>query len=376
MNPAIEPAEDPAAHDVSLKLTTYFAERKRVGSRFLAEAMLDLFAERRVATSAMLRGISGFGHRRIIRSDESLSLSEDPSVALVAVDDPDTINGLAGEVAALTTGGLITLERARLLGHGLNGPETVPLPRGPLAGDAVKLTVYIGRNRRINGSPAYQAACNLLHRNTFDGASVFLGVDGTSHGERHRAHFFGGNVDVPMMLIAIGSAEQVQRSVDGLNALLDRPLMTVERAQLCKRDGQLLTRPAALPETDDQGRPLWQTLTVFTSEADRHDRVPIHRALVRRLWRSGTASGATVLRGVWGFHGSQKPHGDRLFQLGRQVPLMTIIVDTPANIAASFDIVDQLTGGHGLVTCEMVPALLAIHGGERQGGMNLAEHGY
>jgi PII-like signaling protein len=55
---------------------------------------------------------------------------------------------------------------------------------------------------------------------------------------------------------------------------------------------------------------------------------------------------------------------------------MTIIVDTPANIAASFDIVDQLTGGHGLVTCEMVPALLAIHGGERQGGMNLAEHGY
>ena len=102
MNPAIEPAEDPAAHDVSLKLTTYFAERKRVGSRFLAEAMLDLFAERRVATSAMLRGISGFGHRRIIRSDESLSLSEDPSVALVAVDDPDTINGLAGEVAAAT----------------------------------------------------------------------------------------------------------------------------------------------------------------------------------------------------------------------------------------------------------------------------------
>jgi len=375
VNSAIAPAEDPAAQVVSLKLTAYFAERKRVGSRFLAEVMLDLFAERRVATSAMLRGISGFGHRRIIRSDESLSLSEDPSVTIVAVDNSDTINALAGEVAALTTGGLITLERARLLGHGPRDAQTT-LPRGALAGNAVKLTVYIGRNRRIDGVPAYQVACDLLHRNNFDGASVFLGVDGTSHGERHRAHFFGSNVDVPMMLIAIGSAEQVQLSVDGLNALLDRPLMTVERAQLCKRDGQLLTRPTALPETDEQGRPLWQTLTVFTSEADRHDRVPIHRALVRRLWQSGTASGATVLRGVWGYQGSQKPHGDRLFQLGRQVPLMTIIVDTPANIAASFDIVDELTDGHGLVTCEMVPALLSVHGGERQGGMNLADHRY
>jgi PII-like signaling protein len=298
-------------------------------------------------------------------------------VTIVAVDDPDTINALAGEVAALTTGGLITLERARLLGHRPKDAQTtLPLPDSSLAGDAVKLTVYIGRNRRINGVPAYQAACDLLHRNNFDGASVFLGVDGTSHGERHRAHFFGSNLDVPMMLTAIGSAEQVQRSVNDLNALLDRPLMTVERAQLCKRNGELLTRPAALPEFDDQGRPLWQKLIVFTSEADRHDRVPIHRALVRRLWRSGTASGATVLRGVWGFQGSEKPHGDRLFQLGRQVPLMTIIVDTPTNIAASFDIVDQLTGGHGLVTCEMVPALLAIHGGEQQGGMNLADHRY
>ena len=373
----MEPPEDPAAQDISLKLTAYFAERKRVGSRFLAEAMLEMFAERRVATSAMLRGISGFGHRRIIRTDESLTLSEDPAVAIVAVDNPDTINGLATDVAALTTGGLITLERARLLDHSLTGPEmTVPLPGGSLAGDAVKLTVYIGRNRRINGVPAYQQACALLHRNNFDGASVFLGVDGTSHGERHRAHFFGGNVDVPMMIIAIGSAHQVQRSVAGLNALLDRPLMTVERAQLCKRDGRLLTRPAALPDTDEQGRPLWQKLMVFTSEADRHDRVPIHRALVRRLWRSGAASGATVLRGVWGFQGSEEPHGDRLFQLGRQVPLMTIIVDTPRNIAASFDIVDNLTGEHGLVTCEMVPALLAVHKDDRHGGLDLADFRY
>ena len=37
--------------DAYLKLTAYFGERQRTGKRFVAEAMLDLFAERQVATS-------------------------------------------------------------------------------------------------------------------------------------------------------------------------------------------------------------------------------------------------------------------------------------------------------------------------------------
>ena len=70
--------------DAYLKLTAYFGERQRTGKRFVAEAMLDLFAERQVATSVMLRGIASFGLSRIVRSDQSLTLSEDPPVAIAA----------------------------------------------------------------------------------------------------------------------------------------------------------------------------------------------------------------------------------------------------------------------------------------------------
>ena len=56
----------------------------------------------------------------------------------------------------------------------------------------------------------------------------------------------------------------------------------------------------------------------------RHEELPIHRALVQRLLRSETAAGATVLRGIWGFYGDHKPHGDKLFQLARGVPVTTI----------------------------------------------------
>lgn len=332
----------------ALKLTAYFPERERSGSRFLAESMLELFAQRQVATSVLLRGITGFGRRHIINTDQSLTLSEDPSVVVAAVDDAAVIRGLAGEVAEMTPAGLVTLERAQLL----RDDGATPLP------DAVKLTVCVGRNRRAGGMPAYKAVCDLLHRHRFAGASVLLGVDGTVQGERQRAHFIARNVDVPMMIIAVGSAEQVQRCAPDLAALLHRPLATVERAVLCKRNGQLLTRPPALPDADARGRPLWQKLMVFTSEADRHDGVPIHRALVRRLWQSGAATGATVLRGIWGFHDDHEPRGDRLFQLGRQVPVLTTVIGSPASIARSFDIVDDLTASHGLVTCETVPSVL------------------
>ncbi len=83
-----------------------------------------------------------------------------------------------------------------------------------------------------------------------------------------------------------------------------------------------------------------------------------------------------MLRGIWGFHGDHKPHGDKLFQISRGVPVTTIIVDTPDSIARSFDIVDELTFRHGLVTSEMVPAALSLDETQRLGDITLAELDY
>jgi PII-like signaling protein len=349
--------------DDYLKLTVYVAERLRAENHFLADALLDLYGRNAVAASVVLRGIASFGPHHQLRSDQLLSMSEDPPIAVAAVDTAATIAPIAGQVVAMTTRGLITLERASLSST------------SPAVPDTAKLTIYLGRQERAAGLPAYRAVCDVLHRHGFAGASTFLGVDGTKDGQRRRARFFSRNSDVPVMVIAVGTGRQVDTAMPELAGLLRDPLMTVERIQLCKRDGELLTRPAALPPTDEDGRALWQKLMIYTSEAALHDGVPIHRAIVRQLRESRTASGATVLRGIWGFHGDRKPHGDRLIQLARGVPVTTVIVDSPERIAASFDIVDQLTGGHGLVTSELVPALVSIDGGERIGSLDLASYG-
>jgi PII-like signaling protein len=350
-----------------LKLTTYFGERHRTEDQFVADALLDLYGRKEVEVSVMLRGAEGFGVKHHRRTDRLLTLSEDLPLVSIAVDTRSRIENLLDEVVAIKRHGLITLERARILSGDI---AQVTLPDE--LDEATKLTIYVGRGEEIDRVPAYVAVCDLLHRCGIAGATALLGVDGTAHGIRQRARFFGRNTDVPVMIIALGAGEQIARVLPDLGEILSRPLFTLERVRVCKRDGQLLAPPTSLPEADEHGLAVWQKLMIYASEQARHGRSPLHVALVRRL-RESQASGVTCVRGVWGFHGEHPPHGDRLLQLRRHVPMVTIIVDTPEGIARSFEIVDEMTAEAGLVTSEMVPAVAALTEGERpRGGLRLA----
>lgn len=351
-----------------LTLTSYFGERKRHGDRLVAHALLDLYGREQIASSILLRGMSGFGLKHHLRTDSSLSLSEDLPAVAIAVDTRQRIEAVLGEAADISGSGLVTLERARLL----TGPLTsVELPEE--LHEATKLTVYLGRQERVGGVPAFVAVCDVLRRRGVAGASTLLGVDGTAGGRRERAAFFSRNAEVPVLVVAVGSGERISQALPELGTLVRRPLMTVERVRVCKRDGQLLERPHALPGTDEHGLAMWQKLTVFTSESALHGGRPIHRAIVGQLRRAG-ASGATTVRGIWGFHGDHAPHGDRLFQLGRHVPTLTTVIDTPKRIADCFAIIDEFTDEHGLVTSEMVPASRSGGGPDGHGGLRLARH--
>ena len=100
-----------------LKLTSYFAERLRHGDQFLSDSLLDLYGDHAVATSVVLRGIASFGPHHELRSDQSLSLSEDSPIAIAAVDTADKMAGLADQVSAMVSRGLVTLERASSAGQ-------------------------------------------------------------------------------------------------------------------------------------------------------------------------------------------------------------------------------------------------------------------
>jgi PII-like signaling protein len=150
-------------------------------------------------------------------------------------------------------------------------------------------------------------------------------------------------------VIAVGSGAQLGLVAPELGGLLRRPLITLEQVRICKRDGQVIGVPLAAVGADAEGRPLWQKLAVYACDSAKHDGHSVHRAIVRRLHAAGI--GSTTLRGLWGFHGEQAPHG------GHHVPGVTIVVDAPDRIPAAFAIIDELTPARGLVTSEAVTVI-------------------
>jgi PII-like signaling protein len=344
-----------------LKLTSYFAEHDRTGRRFLADALLDCYGRHRLVTSVLLRGTEGFGSQQHLQTQRLLTLSEDLPVVAVAVDTRQRIQQVLEEVHALAGHGLVTLERARLLSGQLELPEGLA--------EATKLTVYLGRHQRAtSGRPAFLEVVDLLHRHRVDGATVLLGVDGTVRGIRQRARFFGRNTQVPLMIISVGAGQAIAGALSELGALLERPLLTLERIRVLKRDGRGLAEPEPLPDTDPGGLGIWQKLMVYAGEEAEHHGHPLYVQLARRLLHEG-AAGTTALRGSWGYHGDHPPHGDRLLALRRRVPVLTVVVDTPTRIRRWFQIVDQLTDQTGLEACETVSAFRA---GDRRGSLRLS----
>jgi len=347
-----------------LTLTTYFGERDRTPDGLLADELMEIYGGHRLAASVLLRGTEGFGRLHHLRTDRLLSLSEDLPVVSIAVDKRERIEAMLEPLLQIKRRGLVTLERTRLL-SGEIGPVRLP----EQLQEATKLTIYVGRRERANGTPAFAAVCELLHRCGVAGATVLLGVDGTRGGRRLRAGFFSRNAEVPSVIVAVGSGERIAAAMPELGHMLSEPLMTLERVR--KRDGQLLATPHELPASDERGLELWQKLTVYSSQSATHEGRPLHLQLIRRL-RESDAAGATSLRGIWGFHGNHAPHGDRLLRVRRQVPVVTSVIDTPERIARAFAIFDELTTEHGLVTSEMVPALSAMSAAETRGGLRLA----
>lgn len=350
-----------------VELTTYFGERDRTGGRFLADALFDLYERHEIHTSLLLRGIEGVGRHHHLHSDRLLTQSESLPAVSIAIDTRERIERALAEVSGLADHGLSTLVRAHLIASEDN--EDLVAGLGEHADGAVKLGLYGGRSIRSEGQAGYVAALALLRKAGVLGASVLLGVDGTLHGERRRAKFFARNAGVPLMLLAIGDAQRIAGVLPRLTDLLDDPVATVERVEICKSDGIALAEPAAISdppgalesarvgEQDRARLASWLKLTVHLDEQAMCDGRPLYLELVRRLAEAG-AAGVTVLRGVRGFRGEREPTAERLHSLRRTAHMHVVAIDAPGKVRRWWPIVEALACSDALITSELVQAVL------------------
>lgn len=334
--------------DDGIELAGYFPQRHRPGGTFPGRAFIDLYTGRDTAASVLLRGTEGFGTGQQ-DAGRPLPVVKDPPLTAIAVDTRQNTEALLQKAVGLAEGGLVTVKPVRLLTG-----EIAPVWLGENADEATRLTLYCGRQDTVYMVPAYETACELLYRREIAGATVLPGADGTCLGRRQPAQFPHHGTDAPLVITAVGAGERIAMLLPELGGMFRNPLMTITKVSLCKRDGEVISRPH--PPAEDDAAASMATLvrlTVYTSEATRHDGQPVHRAIIHRLRSAGLRS-ATSVRGIWGFHADHAPHADHFPHRGHHVPVVTTITGTPELASAAFDVVDTVTQERGLVTAETV----------------------
>ncbi len=83
--------------------------------RPLYEALLLFFRERGFAGTTVVRGMAGFGASARLHTDRVLRLSTDLPVILEVVEEEERIQEVLPELDAMIGGGLVTLEKARVI---------------------------------------------------------------------------------------------------------------------------------------------------------------------------------------------------------------------------------------------------------------------
>lgn len=81
----------------------------------LYEAILLMLRERGFAGATVVRGVAGFGASARIHTEKVLRLSLDLPIIVEVVETEERIQQVLSELEGLIGGGLITLERARVV---------------------------------------------------------------------------------------------------------------------------------------------------------------------------------------------------------------------------------------------------------------------
>jgi PII-like signaling protein len=93
----------------------HIGERDRFHGKPLYEAIVMLLRERHYAGATVFRAIMGFGATARLHTDKVLRLSVDLPLVIECVDTEEKINAILPELDRMIGGGLITLEKARVI---------------------------------------------------------------------------------------------------------------------------------------------------------------------------------------------------------------------------------------------------------------------
>ena len=99
----------------------FIGQTDRWERKSLSAALLELFRSKGLAGATVIQGVAGFGPDSILHEAHLLRLSQDLPIVIEVVDTQEHIDGVLIEVDRMMSGGLITLEKVRVVHYERGG---------------------------------------------------------------------------------------------------------------------------------------------------------------------------------------------------------------------------------------------------------------
>jgi PII-like signaling protein len=93
----------------------FIGESDKYHGKPLYEALLERLRAKGLAGATVLRGVAGFGAASVVHTDKVLRLSLDLPLIIEVVETEQTIQSILPDLDEMIGGGLVTLERARVI---------------------------------------------------------------------------------------------------------------------------------------------------------------------------------------------------------------------------------------------------------------------
>jgi uncharacterized protein len=99
----------------------HIGESDRWHGKPLYEAIVELFRKEKFSGVTVLRGVGGYGSSSIYHTDKILRLSQDLPIVIELVEFTERIEEILPRLDEMIGGGLVTLEKVRVILYRSNG---------------------------------------------------------------------------------------------------------------------------------------------------------------------------------------------------------------------------------------------------------------
>jgi uncharacterized protein len=101
----------------------HIGERDKHNGNQLYQEIVELLRKRHYAGATVFRGITGFGASSRMHREKLFGLSQDLPVVIECVETEERIKAILPELDAMIEGGMITLERVKVIMYRPHAPE-------------------------------------------------------------------------------------------------------------------------------------------------------------------------------------------------------------------------------------------------------------